>query len=77
MTVYVVMLGVDYEGENFIGVYSTMEKAKDEIAEILREDLCWNNVTEEQIKDWLQTKNNTFYVGDESYYVLTEKVDKD
>jgi len=78
MTVYVVMHGVNYEGENFIGVYSTMEKAKNKIAEIIREDLCWNNITEKQIKDWLQTKNNTFYVyDDEYYYVLTERVDKD
>jgi hypothetical protein len=75
MTVYVIVHGVDYEGEEYIGVYSTMEKAKNKIAEILKEDLEWNHVTEQQIKEWLRTKDNTFDLSGESYYIFTEVVD--
>lgn len=75
MTVYVIIHGVDYEGEEYIGVYSTMEKAKNKIAEILKEDLAWNHVTEQQIKEWLRTKDNTFDLSGESYYIFTEVVD--
>lgn len=75
MTVYVIIHGVVYEGEEYIGVYSTMEKAKNKIAEILKEDLEWNHVTEQQIKEWLRTKDNTFDLSGESYYIFTEVVD--
>ena len=75
MTVYVIIHGVDYEGEEYIGVYSTMEKAKNKIAEILKEDSEWNHVTEQQIEEWLRTKNNTFDLSGESYYIFTEVVD--
>lgn len=78
MIVYIVMVSVAYEGEAFIGAFSTLEKAKNKIAKILKDDMEEYHISDTDIQTFLKSESWSFDATyNESFYIFDQKIDED